>query len=40
MISVNFKEAPDRRTRFAEPETPPRDIIETVVKELGIPAVI
>ena len=35
-LRKNGRKAPDRRTRFAEPETPPRDIIETVVRELGI----
>ena len=30
------RKAPDRKTRFVEPETPPRDIIKTVVNELGI----
>ena len=35
-LRKNGRKAPDWKTRFAEPETPPRDIIETVVKELGI----
>ena len=35
-LRKNGRKVPDRRTRFAEPETPPRDIIETVVNELGI----
>ena len=30
------KTAPERRTRFAEPEAPSKEMIETVITELGI----
>ena len=32
----NGRKAPDRRIRIVEPETPSKDIFETVEKELGI----